>query len=281
MHLRSSPLPHRPRQRWSGGRGALAAIHFVETARAPARPRFRHGGGAAAGRPSACTRRPSAARFALAVRCGLERREHRLEPRDLRDLRPQLLEERLPRTHEGGWAVRLSMSYLIRSMRSMSISPSVRWRGRHHRDCRSARPGSARHLALGFDRGTSRRGRRRIVRAEYRQLSSYGMGAAPIAAGRGAVRRNLSDEMTETGTRARRPRVELLWWSGCPSTPQALSELRTVLGEAGLDPGAVEVRQIETDEQALNEAFAGSPTIRIDGRDVEESSGCRSPARRR
>ena len=78
--------------------------------------------------------------------------------------------------------------------------------------------------------------------------------------------------MTETDTRAPRPRVELLWWNGCPSTPRALSELRTVLGEAGLDPGAVELRQIETHEQALKEAFAGSPTIRIDGLDVEESS---------
>jgi hypothetical protein len=79
--------------------------------------------------------------------------------------------------------------------------------------------------------------------------------------------------MTETGTRAPHPRVEILWWSGCPSTPRALSELRTAPGEAGLDPEAVEVREIETDEQALKEAFAGSPTIRIDGRDVAQSSG--------
>ncbi|MFN2468241.1 MAG: hypothetical protein ABR521_08970 [Gaiellaceae bacterium] len=46
-----------------------------------------------------------------------------------------------------------------------------------------------------------------------------------------------------------------------------------MLSEAGLDPEAIEVRQVETDEQALKEDFVGSPTIRVDGRDVEQSSG--------
>ena len=73
--------------------------------------------------------------------------------------------------------------------------------------------------------------------------------------------------------RAPSPRVELLWWSGCPSTARALAELRTVLSEAGLDPQAIEVRQVETEDQALEENFVGSPTIRVDGRDVEQGSG--------
>jgi hypothetical protein len=79
--------------------------------------------------------------------------------------------------------------------------------------------------------------------------------------------------MAETGTRPRPPHVELLWWSGCPSTSHALEDLRTALGEAGLDPEAIEIRQVETDEQAREEDFVGSPTIRINGRDVEERSG--------
>jgi len=72
--------------------------------------------------------------------------------------------------------------------------------------------------------------------------------------------------------RATAPRVELLWWSGCPSTPNALEELRTALDEAGLDPEEIELREIETEEQALEETFVGSPTIRINGRDVDEQS---------
>ena len=78
--------------------------------------------------------------------------------------------------------------------------------------------------------------------------------------------------MPEPSTRATPPRVELLWWRGCPSTPDALEELRIALDEAGLDPEEIEVREIETEEQALEETFVGSPTIRINGRDVEEQS---------
>ncbi len=64
------------------------------------------------------------------------------------------------------------------------------------------------------------------------------------------------------------PRVELLWWEGCPSHPRALAELREELAAAGLDPGAVEVIEIETGEEASEEGFVGSPTIRVDGIDV-------------
>ena len=68
-------------------------------------------------------------------------------------------------------------------------------------------------------------------------------------------------------------RIELLWWEGCPSHPEALAELRRVLVEEGLDPAAVELREIETDEQAARESFPGSPTILVDGRDVVPSKG--------
>ena len=65
------------------------------------------------------------------------------------------------------------------------------------------------------------------------------------------------------------PRVELLYWSGCPSHPQALADLREAMGELGLDPASVEVREVASDEQARAEGFVGSPTIRVDGREVQ------------
>jgi hypothetical protein len=65
-----------------------------------------------------------------------------------------------------------------------------------------------------------------------------------------------------------RPRVELLFWDGCPSHPQALQELRAAMGAVGLDPDAVAVREVPTDAAAEGEGFVGSPTIRIDGADV-------------
>jgi hypothetical protein len=64
-------------------------------------------------------------------------------------------------------------------------------------------------------------------------------------------------------------RVELLWWAGCPSYPAALADLRAAMRELGLDPQAVEVREVATDAQAGEEGFPGSPTIRVDGEDVQ------------
>jgi hypothetical protein len=68
---------------------------------------------------------------------------------------------------------------------------------------------------------------------------------------------------TETG-----PRIELLFWEGCPSHPQALEDLRSAMDELGLDPASVEVREVPTEVDADREGFVGSPTIRVDGHDV-------------
>jgi hypothetical protein len=64
-------------------------------------------------------------------------------------------------------------------------------------------------------------------------------------------------------------RVELLFWAGCPSHEDALRELREVLAQEGVDPGAVIVREVESENEASTERFIGSPTIRIDGADVQ------------
>jgi hypothetical protein len=64
-------------------------------------------------------------------------------------------------------------------------------------------------------------------------------------------------------------RVELLFWAGCPSHPRALSDLRGALVESGLDPDCVIVREVENETDAETERFVGSPTIRIDGVDVQ------------
>jgi len=65
------------------------------------------------------------------------------------------------------------------------------------------------------------------------------------------------------------PRVELLYWDGCPSHPQALVDLRAAMADAGLDPDAVEVREVDTEHGAADERFVGSPTVRVDGADVD------------
>jgi hypothetical protein len=72
-----------------------------------------------------------------------------------------------------------------------------------------------------------------------------------------------------TGEVVREPSVELLWWEGCPSTEDALAMLREEMGHLNLDPGGIEVREVSTDADARREEFVGSPTIRVDGRDVQ------------
>jgi hypothetical protein len=64
-------------------------------------------------------------------------------------------------------------------------------------------------------------------------------------------------------------RVELLFWEGCPSHPRALADLREAMKELGLDPDRIVVREVRTDADAGREHFVGSPTIRIDGVDVQ------------
>jgi hypothetical protein len=67
--------------------------------------------------------------------------------------------------------------------------------------------------------------------------------------------------------------VELLFWDGCPSHPRALAELRAAMTDMGLDPSTVLVREVHTRDEARRERFVGSPTIRIDGVDVQPPPG--------
>jgi hypothetical protein len=62
-------------------------------------------------------------------------------------------------------------------------------------------------------------------------------------------------------------KVELLWWDGCPSTPEAREELERALRDEGVE-AEVEMVEVTSDEQARAERFPGSPTIRLDGREA-------------
>jgi hypothetical protein len=69
--------------------------------------------------------------------------------------------------------------------------------------------------------------------------------------------------------------IELFFWEGCPSHPEALALLREVLDEHGIrEP--VRLREVFTHEEAEQLRFPGSPTIRIDGRDVDPE-GAKAP----
>jgi hypothetical protein len=72
-------------------------------------------------------------------------------------------------------------------------------------------------------------------------------------------------------------RIELLFWAGCPSYPEALELLRGVLGERGID-AEIDVHEVLTDAEAEQLRFPGSPTIRIAGRDIDPEGAEAPPA---
>ena len=69
-------------------------------------------------------------------------------------------------------------------------------------------------------------------------------------------------------------RVSFLYYEDCPSYGLALERLREVMDEEGI-PGEVEVVKVETEEQARELRFVGSPTIRVAGQDIDPPSDSR------
>jgi hypothetical protein len=67
-------------------------------------------------------------------------------------------------------------------------------------------------------------------------------------------------------------RVELLYFDGCPSYQRFLPRLRELVSDAGIGD-EVESRRVESPEGAVAERFLGSPTVRVDGVDVEPGAG--------
>jgi hypothetical protein len=63
-------------------------------------------------------------------------------------------------------------------------------------------------------------------------------------------------------------RIEVLYFDGCPNHETLLPRLRELMDRAGIAE-EVRLRRVESIEDAERERFLGSPTLRIDGRDVE------------
>jgi hypothetical protein len=63
-------------------------------------------------------------------------------------------------------------------------------------------------------------------------------------------------------------KVEILYLSGCPNYPPAVRRTREVLQQEGVTEEVVEIA-VNDAETAEAVGFLGSPTIRVDGQDVE------------
>jgi hypothetical protein len=67
-------------------------------------------------------------------------------------------------------------------------------------------------------------------------------------------------------------RIELLYFDGCPSWQQAWNELGIALAESDI-PATVRLQNIETLPEEQLQGFGGSPTLRINSRDLDGYDG--------
>jgi hypothetical protein len=66
----------------------------------------------------------------------------------------------------------------------------------------------------------------------------------------------------------KKAQIQFLFWEDCPSHPRAWELLQDVLAKEGVE-AIVERIEVLTDEQAQHWQFPGSPTIRVDGADID------------
>jgi hypothetical protein len=70
----------------------------------------------------------------------------------------------------------------------------------------------------------------------------------------------------------KRIEVELLFFDGCPTWEHALDLVRAVVAELELQTSTtIRLVKVMDEEQARRLEFPGSPTVRVNGRDVEPS----------
>ncbi len=64
------------------------------------------------------------------------------------------------------------------------------------------------------------------------------------------------------------PTIELLFFDGCPNHDRLLAHLPELLGPSA-SAADVQLVRVTSDEEARAQRFLGSPTMRVDGSDVE------------
>jgi hypothetical protein len=75
-------------------------------------------------------------------------------------------------------------------------------------------------------------------------------------------------------------KFEIHYFNSCPSWKKARDLVREILDEMGIED-EIKMKRIETDEEAKKSEFPGSPTIRLDGKDIfpvshtDYALGCR------
>lgn len=70
-------------------------------------------------------------------------------------------------------------------------------------------------------------------------------------------------------------KIEILYLDGCPGYEALLPKLRAVLAGERVD-AKIDLRRVECVDMAERECFLGSPTVRVDGEDIDPGAGART-----
>ena len=66
-------------------------------------------------------------------------------------------------------------------------------------------------------------------------------------------------------------KIEVLYLDGCPNHRPALERVQQILRQEGISAGVLEI-EVENEKAAKARGFFGSPTIRVNGLDVEPAA---------
>lgn len=70
-------------------------------------------------------------------------------------------------------------------------------------------------------------------------------------------------------------KIELLYFSGCPHHGPTRELIDSVLSELGIDAEVEEI-DVRDEQEAQRHGFLGSPSIRVDGADIEPGAESRT-----
>lgn len=73
----------------------------------------------------------------------------------------------------------------------------------------------------------------------------------------------------------KRPRVEILYFEGCPNYDDARALVERLAAGLGIDPD-LQLVEVPDEQAATRRRFLGSPSVRVQGRDVEPGADERS-----
>ncbi len=70
-------------------------------------------------------------------------------------------------------------------------------------------------------------------------------------------------------------RISVLYFEGCPSYEALMPRLYELLEESGFDKEGVRLHSVNSEDEACEQRFLGSPSVRINGTDVDSTAADR------